>query len=96
MSRYKSLSWNRVSKQGFPGFRPGTTQQVLQTVVIIAIMVFLQTTETARAADGSVVALVREGIRQYFAGDYEQAEKQFAQAGAAEPENLTIVYDHAC
>ena len=65
---------------------------VLLTIAAVMAMQCPQ----ASAADRSVVASVREGLRKFFAGDYEEAEKEFAAAELADPANLVVTYDRAC
>jgi hypothetical protein len=44
----------------------------------------------------TAVEKVREGIRHFVSGKFESADKSFAEADKAEPDNATIAFDRAC
>ena len=50
----------------------------------------------SRAGAGAARQQVREGVQRYASGDYAGAEKAFAEADVALPENHRVAYDRAC
>ncbi len=47
-------------------------------------------------SDSTAVRKVRDGIRQFQAGDMKTAGKAFAEADVARPDDLRIAFDRAC
>ncbi len=60
------------------------------------VLVFLCTAPSVEASNKKAAEHVRQGIRHFRAGEMQAAERAFAEAGVASPENPRIGYDRAC